>query len=158
MPTPQIAPDYSRFERRQIVVEPEVPLELLEEEQALQAPKKIIEKTRIPYKVLAAFAVVAALLVAVIFSYNRMWTVNAENLRLERALQALQMEEQALLQEFAGGLTIHEITAEARGIGMLPPAPDQVVHVNLGGQDRAVVYTQEGFLERIWNWVTGLFG
>ena len=154
MPVPSVAPDYSRFERRQRVVEQEMPLELVEE----PVVKKVIERTRLPYKALAGFAVVTALLVAVIFSYNRTWTANAENLRLERAYQALRLEEHTLLQEFAGELTQHEINSLAREqLGMMPPGPDQIVYINLSGQDRAEVYTQEGFLTQFWNWVSGIF-
>jgi len=155
MPMPSVAPDYSRFERRQTVVEPEVPLEIVEE-----APKPtiIMERTRLPYKALITFAFTAALLTAVIFSYNRMWSINAENMRLEHAIQSLQMEEQALLQESGGELTLHQVNQEARNrLEMLPPAPDQIVYVNLSGYDHAVVYTREGLLQRVWSWIAGLF-
>ena len=155
MSMPSVAPDYSRFERRQAVVEPEVPLELVEE----PIIKKVIERTRMPYKALAGCVLVSLLLVAVIFSYNRMWTVNAENLRLEREYQALITEYHNLQRDFEGHLTGHEINIEAREyLGMLPPMSDQIVYLNLGGQDRAVVYTQDGFFTRIWNMLTGLFG
>ncbi len=149
-----VAVDYSRFERRQKAVEPEVPLELVE-----QPRRRVVHvRTKLPYKALLTLALAAVSMIAVIISYNSVWTANAVNAQLDRDYQQLKAEEQQLMQQEVGNLSLREIEQQARTeYNMNTPTQDQIVYISMNGTDSAEVYHQEGFLERVGNWIADLF-
>lgn len=149
-----IAPDYSRFERRKKAIEQPVPLELVEQPILKRTP----EKTAMPYKTLLGFAVATVLLAAVIFSYNQLWNANAVNTSLEKQYQTLKDEEQGLLQKARHELSLREIaTIAGQEYGMIAPSADQIVYVEMNGQDSAEVYREDSIFAQIGRWLSGIF-
>ena len=150
----KIAIDYSRFDRRKRVVEPEVPAELIEQ----PVKRRVKIKTKMPYKTLATFAAATALLVTVILSYNSVWNVNSANAALDKEYQQLKKQEQRLLQETSGGMSWREMGEFAKTeFGMTAPSQDQIIYIQMNGEDHAEVNREEGALSQFFGWLAGLF-
>jgi len=150
----QIAVDYSRFDRRTKLIEPEVPVELVEKPEQ----RRVRIKTKLPYKLLATLVVAAAMLVTVILSYNQVWNINAANAALDNEYKKLKHDEQVLLQKTQNGFSQREIEEIAvQEFGMKNPTADQITYIQLNGEDHAEVVESESGLTQFVNWVVGLF-
>ena len=123
-----------------------------------QRPSFKKARTTMPWATMACLAVVVGLLLGVVYTFNRNFTVNAETLQLEREYQLLRVEEQNLIHNSRNDLTLRDIDYAARTLfNMSPPSRHQVVHVDLSGFDRAFVYQPATGFDRLREQFLGLF-
>ena len=123
-----------------------------------QRPSFIKVRTPMPWTTMLCLALIVGLLLGVVYTFNRNFTVNAETLRLEREYQQLRLDEQYLIHNSRNDLTLREIDERARTLfNMAPPGRHQIVHVDLSGSDHAFVYQPLTGFARFREQFLGLF-
>ena len=126
--------------------EPELP-ELPELPQQRPADReKVIVKARASISLTAifGFAAVLALLVMVISGYVRLYELNSVHADLSEQLESLQTEQSRLEASYESKLDMEQIEAVAASeLGMHIPRDDQIVYLDMSGEDSAVVYDSD---------------
>jgi len=122
---------------------PELP-ELPQQRPADQ--EQVIVKARAEISVVAVlgFVVVLALLVMVISGYVRLYELSSAHADLSEELTALQAEQSRLEASYESKLDMDQIEAVAASeLGMRVPGDDQIVYLDMSGEDAAVVYDSD---------------
>ncbi len=104
-----------------------------------------------PFAVLG-MAAAGFLLVLVIFGYVQLYEAAAEVGRLKDELASVEAENQALSARYEGKIDLAVIEERAiHELGMSQPTSSQNVYLNLAGEDRGVLVTEEelGFFQTL---------
>ena len=132
----------------------------LPEEQPLQQPK-IKQRARLAIAPFAAvgLAVVAVLLIMVVYSYVQLCEAKSEVGALNRQLSSAEQEATKLRSAYESRIDLTQIEQQARKLGMRQPTARQTVYLNISGADHTEVLRvdERGFLEKAYDAVAGSF-
>ena len=124
---------------------------LPEEQRKPERKRRVRAKTTVAPFAVAGMAVVACMLILVIFGYVQLYEVTQQVSTLSTELSELQ-EDQAILESlYEGSIDLEYVQERAGELGFSNPTNEQTVYVNLSGSDRAEIYETEhvSLLERI---------
>ena len=95
--------------------------------------------------------VVACMLIMVVFGYVQMYEATERVSGLQSDLAELQKEQVILESLYEGKINLEEVEQRAGELGLALPTADQIIYVNLSGEDKAEIYGEEemNFFERI---------
>lgn len=123
----------------QLPQEPEVQ----PQKQSRQRPAKA--HSQVPVTSVLGFAVAAALLMLVIFSYVRLYEITSANDDLKTQLAAIEAENAEMSNRYTGIVDLNAVELIATSqLGMQRPVQDQIVYVDLGNTDKAVIIDSQG--------------
>lgn len=108
--------------------------------------EQVIVKARAEISVVAVlgFVVVLALLVMVISGYVRLYELSSVHTELTNQLSTLEAEQSRLEASYESKLDMEQIEAVAAGeLGMHVPGENQIVYLDMSGEDAAVVYDSD---------------
>ena len=108
--------------------------------------ERVVVKARAEISVTAVlgFVAVLALLVMVISGYVRLYELSSDHADLADELTALQAEQDRLEASYESKLDMEQIeTVAASELGMHVPGADQIVYLDMSGEDAAVVYDSD---------------
>lgn len=110
---------------------------------------------KLSFRTVALFICAMALLLFIVYSYMELSQLNRAYLQNAKFLQDLKKDESELTRKVEAGVSLSEVEAYAVGeLGMVKPSRDQIVYINLAGEDHAEIIPQKGF----WGAVKQLFG
>jgi len=123
--------------------EPELPDLPAPREQA--APKVVVRaRAEISVVALLGAAVVLALLVLVVSGYVRLYELSSVHTQLSNELEALETEQARLETSYENQMNLDQIELVAVSeYGMHLPRDNQIVYLNMSGEDSAVVYDSD---------------
>lgn len=116
---------------------------LPQEQPQPQRRQRVRAKTAVAPFTLFGIAVVACMLVLVIFGYVQLFEASSNVSKLQSRLSALQQEKVLLQAKYDGQLDLRTIEQRAGELGLSAPKDDQIVYVSLAGSDRAEIYEEE---------------
>ncbi|MCQ2420368.1 MAG: septum formation initiator family protein [Clostridia bacterium] len=101
---------------------------------------RVRAKTAIaPFTIFGMIAV-CCMMVLVIFGYVQLFEASSNVSRLEHQLNQLQQEQTLLRSRYEDRIDLAEVETRAMELGLSKPMPEQIVYVNLSGNDRAEIY------------------
>ena len=127
----------------QLPQEPQLP-DLPEPQE--QAEQKVVVRARAEISVVALLGavVVLALLVLVVSGYVRLYELSSVHTQLSNQLTALEAEQTRLETSYENQMNIDQIELVAVSeMGMHLPRDNQIVYLNMSGEDSAVVYASD---------------
>ena len=136
-------------------------LPLLPEIDAIpQAPakKKTLPRARaiprphmkISFRAIMLFFIAIALLSFLVYSHMQLSQIQRTNQELHVRLTTLRRQEAQLKNQFESSVRLSEIEQYATAeLGMVKPGPDQIVYIDLGGEDHAVIIEQKTWWQSI---------
>lgn len=122
---------------------PELPEQPEQREQALET---VVVRARMQVSLLAVLGIVVtvALLVMVISGYVRLYELTSVQAELNDELTALEAEHARLEASYESKLNMEQIELVAGSeLGMHLPTEQQIVYLNMSGEDTAVVYDSD---------------
>lgn len=129
----------------------EVPEEAFRPEVLEQPERQVREKTKTAVRTaentqgvslfsVFGMALAAALLVFVLLAYVQLTEVSTETAQLQSELSDLQEEQMKLLVSYEQAFNLNDIEEYAtKRLGMVYPTEEQVIHLNSGTGDKAVI-------------------
>lgn len=111
-----------------------------------ESAEKVVVHARAEISVTAvlSFVAVLALLVMVISGYVRLYELTSVHASLSSDLTELEEEHDRLEASYEGRLNMEQIEAVAASeLGMRLPTDDQIVYLDMPGEDTAVVYDSD---------------
>ncbi len=122
---------------------PELP-ELPQQRPADREEVTVRRRAEVSVVAVLGFAAVLALLVMVISGYVRLYELSSTHADLTDELTALQAEHNRLEASYESKLDMDQIETVAAGeLGMHVPTDDQIVYLDMSGEDAAVVYDSD---------------
>ena len=131
---------------------PEIQRQGLPEERPLpQRSRRVKVKAAVSPLAVVGLAVVACMLILVVFGYVQLYEATERVSGLQSELSELQNQQLILESLYEGGINLTEVEGRAAELGLRTPAAEQTVYVNLSGADRAEIYRTEktNLLQRI---------
>ena len=104
---------------------------------------RVRERQRVSPVVVAGFAAVLVLAVALRMSYIQLTAVAADTGALKKELAALETEHRTLTAEYEQMFDLTTVREAAEAAGMSKPSASQICYLDLTGGDSAVVYHKE---------------
>lgn len=141
------------YDARRETAAPQIERPQLPEERPRPA-RRVRVKAKAEVSLFAVFGMAAAgfLLVLVIFGYVQLYEATAEVGRLRDELASVEAENQDLSARYEGKIDLAAIEERAiHELGMSQPASNQNVYLNLTGEDRGVLVTEDepGFFQTL---------
>ena len=101
--------------------------------------------SQVPVASIMGFVAAAALLMLVIFSYVRLYEISSANDELRADLTRIQAENVEMSNHYTGIIDLNAVELIATSqLGMQRPVQDQIVYVDLGNTDKAVIVDSQG--------------
>lgn len=114
-------------------------------QQPVRETKTVKAHSQVPVASIAGFVAAAALLMLVIFSYVQLYEISAANDQLRRDLANIEAENVEMMNHYTGIVDLNAVELIATSqLGMQRPAQDQIVYVDLGNSDKAVIIDSQG--------------
>ncbi len=139
--TSQVAYDLSRFDNRARVREA-----VASEAVSAPAPKVRVETQakkvapHISMWAVLGFLTAMALMFFIVFSYMQLTEISTASGALNREIKQLQKESVLLTSQKESMIDMREIERIAKEeLGMVKPSKDQIIYIDLSGEDHAVV-------------------
>ncbi len=121
----------------------QLPQEPVHQPEQGQKPSKA--RSQVPVTSVLGFMAAAALLVLVIFSYVRLYEITSANDDLRAELATIQQENAEMANRYTGIIDLNAVELIATSqLGMQRPVQDQIVYVDLGNSDKAVIIESQG--------------
>ena len=135
------------------------PAKLPEEKPLTHAKPAPKAKPAIAPLAVIGLAVVAVLLLMVVYSYVQLYETNNLVGELTDQLSAAQADTAKLRSAYESRIDLAEIEAKARELGMTQPTARQTVWLNIAGADHAEVLRVDdrSYAEKSWDALTGSF-
>ena len=116
---------------------------LPEEQYQPQRKRRVKVKAAVAPVAVVGLAVVACMLILVIFGYVQLYEATERVSSLQSDLSSLQEQQVILESLYEGSIDLPYIETRAAELGLHTPASGQTVYVNLSGDDRAEIYHAE---------------
>ena len=100
-------------------------------------------KTTIAPFSLIGSMITACMLILVVFGYVQLYEATEEVSQLKSELSSLQQEQVVLESLYEGSIDLEYVQTQAAAMGFGVPDRDQVVYLNLTGEDKAEIYHVE---------------
>lgn len=103
------------------------------------------ERRRITAAPFTVFAAVAAVLmiVLVVFGYVQLYEATSRAAKLQSDLNDLQRTQAQLLSKYESHINLQEIEKRATELGLSTPRQEQIVYLDLSGEDTAEIYHEK---------------
>lgn len=104
----------------------------------------------------ALFAAAITVLLFIVYSYMELTEVSSRNKQLSNQINKLEAEEYKLRNQFESIYSMTELENYAiNELGMVRPGPEQIIYIDLAGEDEAVVIDQKSFWNELRSAFTG---
>ena len=128
------------------------PAGLPEERVQPRKQQKVRVKAAVAPVGVIGLAVVACLMILVVFGYVQLYEASERVSTMESRISSLQEEQRILTSLYESAIDLDYIELRAAELGMAQPTESQKVYVNLSGADRAEIYARENV-----SWVSRMF-
>lgn len=135
------------------------PARLPEEKPLPRAAQAARPRLTIAPLAVVGLAVVAVLLLMVVYSYVRYYEATDLAGELTKELAAAQATTEKLRSTYESRIDLAQIEARAKALGMTQPSTRQTVYLTVAGADHAEVLQvdRRGFAEKAWDALTDSF-
>ena len=116
---------------------------LPQEQPQPQRRQRVRAKTAVAPFTLFGMAVVACMLVLVVFGYVQLFEASSNVSRLENQLANLKEQQLMLQSKYDAKIDLTAAEEYAAEIGLTRCQPEQIVYVSFSGDDQAEIYTQQ---------------
>lgn len=147
--------DYSRTavpERIALPKEKTVSLPKEQTRKKVKTTSKVIERPymKLSFRMVALYTAAVALLMVIVYSNMQLSQIQKNNAQLRAELAALQRQESGLRNQIENNMQLSEVERYAKSeLGMVKPDADQIIYIDLAGEDHAEVIEQKTFWETI---------
>ena len=121
----------------------EKPRKAQRQEPKVQTTVRTRARQKVSLTALAGFAVLAALVLALVMSYAKLTAISSNVVSMKNELTVLQDEHVALLTRYEQTFDLSAIKEAAEATGMAKPSASQIFYVDLSEPDSVVVYQQD---------------
>ena len=119
--------------------------QLPQEPQQQREVRVVKAHSQVPVTSIMGFVAAAALLMLVIFSYVRLYEISSANDELRTDLTRIEAENAEMMNHYTGIIDLNAVELIATSqLGMHRPVQDQIVYVDLGNTDKAVIIDSQG--------------
>lgn len=116
---------------------------LPQEQPQPQRRQRVRAKTAVAPFTLFGMAVVACMLVLVVFGYVQLFEATSDVSDLKAELATLRQEKVQLQAKYDAKIDLRTISQRAAELGLSEPKDKQIVYVSLAGSDRAEIFEEE---------------
>lgn len=123
----------------------ELPQQPQQQPQQEREARVVKAHSQVPVSSIMGFVAAAALLMLVIFSYVRLYEISSANDELKTELTRIETENTEMKNHYTDIIDLNAVELIATSqLGMQRPAQDQIVYIDLGNADKAVIIDSQG--------------